>query len=105
MRFKIDEKEYELRYSFRALRTIEKDLGVKFTEFKNAELESLASLLIIFRAGLLHQNKNITIDEAEGLLEKINFSQDFFMNVMEKFVEDTTAFYTESKGKKKIKNE
>ena len=105
MRFKINKKEYELKYSFRALRVIEKDLGLKFSEFDKADLGSLEVVLKIFRAGLLHENKDITLDQAEELLDEHGFSNEFFMEVIEKFIKDTTDSYQKKDNKKKIKNE
>lgn len=78
MIFESNGKEYELQYRFRALRRIEQDFSkkegkpVKISDLDKITTDDSESLLIMFRAGLLHHNKDISIDEAEEILDSID---------------------------------
>ncbi len=73
MTIKLD-RERELRYGFKALLAIEKRLGKKLTQLdeNNCGMEELA---VYFWAGLIHEDKTLTLERAIDLLDAGDFRE------------------------------
>ncbi|MBL4621022.1 MAG: hypothetical protein JKY89_01350 [Immundisolibacteraceae bacterium] len=104
MIFEENNKNYELRYSFKALRKIEKDFGVKISELDKIGLDSMESLSKVFHAGLIHHHPEVTADESDEILDARSASIDGFgAEILGCFLDQTSNFYTKDKDKKKKK--
>lgn len=100
MKFTYKEKEYSLRYSFKALTAIEKELGISITKIETSNI-SMRFVLVIFWAGLKHVDSQITLDEAEDMLDTVEFEGNPIDQIVQTMMKDVGDFFGEKKAKKK----
>jgi len=71
MRFESLGKSFELRFNFNALAALEDTMGQSITSFGENWQPGFRDLRAMLWAGLLHQDKNLTIAEAGNIADGI----------------------------------
>jgi len=75
---KVGDKIYPLKYNNKALRTLEKQLGMPITKIGRKMQEEefgVNELTEILRIGLIHWKPEITIDEADEIIDAVGLSK------------------------------
>ena len=75
---KVGDKTYPLKYNNKALRILEKSLGVPIQKIgkklQNDEM-GINELTEILRVGLVHWKPDITIDEADDIIDEVGLAK------------------------------
>ena len=97
---KIGDKTYQFRYTFNSLIRLQEELGVSIGELdkifptqpeegKEGEIKMTADFLpkirSLFWAGLVHENKDLTLEEAGDLVDEVGGIMEAVKPLMEAF--------------------
>ncbi|WP_434642765.1 GTA-gp10 family protein [Thermoanaerobacterium thermosaccharolyticum] len=75
---KVGDKIYPLKYNNKALRTLEKQLGMPITKIGRKMQEEefgVNELTEILRVGLIHWKPDVTIDEADEIIDEVGLQK------------------------------
>lgn len=75
---KVGDKIYPLKYNNKALRTLEKQLGMPITKIgrkMQGEEFGVNELTEILRVGLIHWNPDVTIDKADEIIDEVGLQK------------------------------
>lgn len=78
-------RTWRLRYTNRGLRWFERQTGLRFTDIDPNKL-GLEEATALIAAGLLHEHKDVTIEDADDLIDGVGLHQAFrgFMEAIER---------------------
>lgn len=65
---------WRLRYNNRALRWFEQQTGLKIMQIDDSAL-GMNEITYLLAAGLLHENRNITVDDADDVIDAVGMKR------------------------------
>lgn len=72
-----DGKVWRLRYSNGALRWIERKIGINFMQGADLGALSLDDATMIVTAGLLHENRDATVEDGDDYLDSVGLQRGY----------------------------